>query len=315
MSKKGHLVGYYLVSVDNYKTLSELKNRNIELEKKLSDSLKYQKLATNEKVTQLETQIKKLEAELGQHKSNNKESEKKTISDVSSETYQPSTSATPATPEIQQGTGATDSEQFRAKLLSTFQDFLQSHFPQSGTGGAATDLTPIVPIPLPEKVEVKPSEYATDLDVHNVEPENHDFQLDEDKLLANVKTRYKEKAQKLLAELKKHSDAISVGPNGEIFISGELLPEANFYTLFPLLYRATKNYRRNTALVTLADELATLGLGHLILRNYSVGITPKGTNYFKGRAELKKFSHKKWYYLGDDEWGRRIVRNRFWAIF
>ena len=59
MSKKSPLVGYYLVSVDNYKTLSELKRQNSELEKKLSDSLKYQKLANGEKVTQLENEIKK----------------------------------------------------------------------------------------------------------------------------------------------------------------------------------------------------------------------------------------------------------------
>ena len=45
MSKKKSLAGHYLVPVDNYKTLSERKRQNSELEKKLSDSLKYQKLS------------------------------------------------------------------------------------------------------------------------------------------------------------------------------------------------------------------------------------------------------------------------------
>jgi len=303
MSKKTHLVGYYLVSVDNYKTLSELKNRNAELEKKLSDSLKYQKLASNEKVTQLESQIKKLETELSDCRSKSKESAAKTasVTDISSEHYQPNTSASADEAKSQQGSGALDSEQFRAKLLSTFQDFLHSHFSQSGTGGAATDLTPIVPIPLPEKVEVKPSEFATDLDVHNVEPENSASGLDEEKLLADVKNRHKAKAQRLISELANHRDVISVEPNGEISINGGVIPDANFYTLFPLLYRVPKHYRKNTALVTLVDELATLGLGHLILRNYSVGLTPKGKNYFKARKDMKNFSHQKWYYLGENE--------------
>ena len=312
MSKKSSLVGYYLVSVDNYKTLSELKRQNSELEKKLSDSLKYQKLASGEKVTQLESEIKKLEAQLEVYKK--KDGERKApeaATAVSTVHYEP-----PNNPNEQQGSGLSqlDGEQFRAKLFASFEEFLKSkNINQSGSG-AANDLTPVVPIPMLEPpslpAEVKPSEFATDLDVHNVEKRstahsassaNSDLSLDEEKLLATVKSRFKDKAKKFLSELKEHKDVISVEPDGAILIDGQLLPKGNFYELFPKLFNPPKNFRNNCALATLVDELATLGMGHLIMRNFTVGLTPKGRNYLKERAELRKVGRDKWYYLGENE--------------
>ena len=310
MSKKSPLVGYYLVSVDNYKTLSELKRQNSELEKKLSDSLKYQKLANGEKVTQLENEIKKLEAQLEVYKK--QDSEKKAPgAAVSTVHYEP-----PNNSNEQQGSGLAqlDKEQFRAKLFASFEEFLKSQNINQSGSGATNDLTPVVPIPMLEPpslpAEVKPSEFATDLDVHNVENSssatsadsaNRDNSLDEEKLLATVKSRFKDKAKRFLSELKEHKDVITVEPDGAISIDGQLLPKGNFYELFPKLFNPPKNYRNNCALAALVDELATLGMGHLIMRNFTVGLTPKGKNYLKERKNLRKAGRDTWYYLGEHE--------------
>lgn len=107
----------------------------------------------------------------------------------------------------------------------------------------------------------------------------------------------------MLEELKEHSDYISFKPSGDILIQGEELPNANIHKLFPLLFRPIKNHRDNPSLSALADAIASLGLGHLILRNYTIGITPKGKNYLEGRGELLDHikSKKPWFYVGSND--------------
>lgn len=334
MSKKSkNLSGFYLVPVESYKTLAELKTKNEELEKQLSDSLKFKALAATEKVAHLESQIKKLEAQL-EHFKKTSSKEKEKNGGVSSEHFEPTAAATDAIPDAkqqlqqqQQQGGAQlqhqqsqqqqggsdiadigDDNKFRQKMFTAFETFLRTHkLVQSGSGNL--DLTPIVPIPMVEASEIKPSpENVTDLDVLNLQPKPKDANVtelnpSEDKLLESVRNRYKDKAKRLLSELKKHSTAISVLSDGGLIIHGQKLPNANFYTLFPLLYRPVKNHRENSALSSLADVIASLGLGHLILRNYTAGITPKGKNYLKNRGQISEQlkNHQPWYYLGSNE--------------
>jgi len=154
-----------------------------------------------------------------------------------------------------------------------------------------------------ENPEVKPSpENVTDLDVMNEDQivDHSGDTLDENKLLNSVKNRFKKRAKELLTELKKYPDEISVQSDGSLNLGGKQLPDANFYSLFPLLYRPVSKHRENATLSALIDTVASLGLGHLILRNYTAGITPKGKNYLHGRGSLLKHLKKQtpWYFLG-----------------
>lgn len=328
MSKKSsNLTGFYLVSVDSYKTLADLRLKNEQLEKQLSESLKFKSLAANEKVAHLESQVKKLEAELAFHKSK-KENSTRITSQVSSQHFQP-TDATEQQQQHQQQQAeqqqggsligveeggsdiATsvhqDDNDFRQKLFSSFETFLKTHrLIQSGSG--TLDLTPRIPIPMVEPPEVKPSpENVTDLDVFNkdqiVDDRSNNGELDRDKLLGSVKSRYREKAKELLLELEKDSYEFSVQPDGSISVKGQTLPEANFYNIFPLLYRPIKNHREKGALSAVVDAIASLGLGHLILRNYTAGITPKGKGYLENRGKLLEHLNTKtpWFYLGSND--------------
>ena len=335
MSKKNsNLAGFYLVPVDSYKTLAELRLKNEQLEKQLGESLKFKSVAATEKVAQLENEIKKLQNELALHKSR-KENSEKVSSQVSSQRYEPPDGAANASQQqqqqqeqqqqqqggsdissVQQGGGdiaATssalhDDNDFRQKLFSSFESFLKAHkLIQSGSG--TLDLTPRIPIPMVEQPEVKPSpENVTDLDVmnHDQVVDNNDLnngELDEEKLLGLVKNRYKDKAKELLQELQRHPSEISVLSNGSITLKGQVLPEANFYNLFPLLYSPVKNHRENPALTAVVDAISSLGLGHLILRYYTAGITPKGKNYLQNRGEISEHLNKNtpWFYLGGND--------------
>lgn len=332
MSKKtSNLAGFYLVPVESYKTLSELRLKNEQLEKQLSESLKYKSLAASEKVVHLQSQVKKLEAELASLK-NSKNNSAKISSQISSQHFQP-TDVTEQQqqqqPQQQQQGGSLinveqkggsdvassydDDNGFRKKLFSSFETFLKTHkLIQSGSG--PLDLTPTIPIPMVEKPEVKPSpENVTDLDVFNTDQtvtDNNSAEnittiddLDEDKLIGSVKSRYKDKAKELLEEIKKHSDEISVESDGTISLKGRVLPDANFYDIFELLYRPVKNYRDKEALAAVVDALASLGLGHLILRFYTKGITPQGKGYLENRGKILNYlnQNKPWYYLGGND--------------
>ena len=327
MSKKGNNVaGFYLVPVEAYKTLSELKAKNDQLEKQLSESLKLKTLASTEKIAHLENQVKTLQQELDVCKKKSQKSDDSRAAAVSSEHF------SPAADEEQQGgrseafsNDAADSSSslvdsksdlndadFRQKLFFLFEKFLKSQqIIQTGTG--SLDLTPVVPIPLVNIPEVKPSpENVTDLDVMNKDsitginsPESvpNNSRLDEEKLINSVRTRYKDKARELLNELKNYPDDIIINEDGTILIEGEKLPNANFYELFPLLFRPIKGHRDKKPLAALLDEIASLGLGHLVLRNYTSGITPKGKNYLKDRTLLRNHlkSNKPWYWLEDSD--------------
>jgi len=197
---------------------------------------------------------------------------------------------------------------FRQKLFSSFESFLKAHkLIQSGSG--TLDLTPRIPIPMVEQPEVKPSpENVTDLDVmnHDQVVDNNDLnngELDEEKLLGLVKNRYKDKAKELLQELQRHPSEISVLSDGSITLKGQALPQANFYNIFPLLYRPVKNHRENAALAAVVDAISSLGLGYLILRYYTAGITPKGKSYLENRREISEHLNKNtpWFYLGSND--------------
>lgn len=339
MSKRSsNVAGFYLVPVDSYKSLAELKQKNEQLEKQLSEALKYKSLATSEKVAHLQNLVKKLEAELESHKKIRGEN----VGNVSSQRFEPSDAeqqqqqqqqggssdiaslssqggssnlivqeqqqkgGSSSSGDIADGSDVADDNVFRQKLFSSFQTFLKTHkLIQCGSG--TFDLTPRIPVPMVELPEVKPSpENVTDLDVMNTDQKLSDDNdlnrddIDENRLLGSVRIRSKDKARELLSNLKEHSDYISFQSNGDIVINGEPLPNGNIYKLFPLLFRPLKNHRDNASLAALLDAIASLGLGHLLLRNYTVGITPKGKNYLKGRGELLQHLKNKqpWFYLG-----------------
>ena len=319
--------------VDSYKSLAELKQKNEQLEKQLSEALKYKSLAASEKVAHLQNLVKKLEAELESHKKIRGEN----VGNVSSQRFEPSdaeqqqqqqqqppqqqggSSSNLIVEEQQQkggsssdvadGSDIADDNVFRQKLFSSFQTFLKTHkLIQCGSG--TFDLTPRIPVPMVELPEVKPSpENVTDLDVMNTDQKLSDDNnlssdgIDEKRLVDSVRIRSRDKARELLSKLKEHSDYISLQSNGDIVINGEQLPNGNIYKLFPLLFRPIKNHRDNESLAALLDAIASLGLGHLILRNYTVGISPKGKNYLEGRGEhLQHLKNKQpWFYLGSND--------------
>ena len=339
MSKRSsNVAGFYLVPVDSYKSLAELKQKNEQLEKQLSEALKYKTLAASEKVAHLQNLVKKLEAELQSHKKIGGEN----VGNVSSQRFEPTDAEQQQQQQQQQqgdssdiaslssqggssnliaeqqqkggsdvadGSDIADDNVFRQKLFSSFQTFLKTHkLIQCGSG--TFDLTPRIPVPMVEVPEVKPSpENVTDLDVMNVDQKLSDDNdlssddIDENRLVNSVRIRNRDKARELLSKLKEHSDYISFESNGDIVINGEQLPNGNIYKLFPLLFRPIKNHRDNASLAALLDAIASLGLGHLILRNYTVGITPKGKNYLQGRGELLQHLKNKqpWFYLGSND--------------
>lgn len=313
MSTKGsHTSAFFLIDAEEYTTISELKEKCLQLESKLTDALKYKRLADSAHKSHLEAKVNELETQLKHHKG---------LNSVTTETLQPSSS------EEQVGSGSCNGvpnttadknsldkltsefyneDQSRQKLLSAFESFIKLHnsFSSSSaakladqTGcGVESDLTPNLPLPIQEK----PSTLVENNDITNG-TSSAVQSSSVDRLMTSVAATSRPKAEKLLRELENIQSEMSFDNAGNIKINGSTLPDVNFYEIFPLLFKPVKNYRSNSGLSLIVDELASLGLGHLIQRSYTAGLTPKGQHYLKNRAALKKNLTSRWYFLGNDQ--------------
>lgn len=124
--------------------------------------------------------------------------------------------------------------------------------------------------------------------------------LDE-QLLKSVISKHKKNAKSLLEKIKNYPEAFSYSSDGLISINGNPLENSNIFQLFPKLYKPTK-YESEPHLKQVVNELATLGLGYLIARHYTRGLSPGGKNLIKDRHIIRKVinSQSPWYYIGDD---------------
>ena len=336
--KKGHLESFYLIDADEYQTISELRNKCSQLEKKLADALKYQDLATSAKETHLHAKIGSLQEELKKHKSQK----------VTSETYEPNTAeqvgsgfddtacastssqssviSSPSQIPSAEGSILTSSDDdFRKTLLASFERFLSAqltqgqivNFPKPNIdqrgSGVTDDLTPTLPISVASPAqnsagpgEIKHLEETGEPKVAAQVPETKEAtnslnDVDE-RLVMSVPASSRPKAIKLLSELKNIPSEFSFDNTGSITINGKVVPNANFFEIFPSLYQHQKKKRPiDSALSVIVNELASLGFGHLIQRSFTAGLLPRGQKYLKDRQSAKGDIAGNWYYLGQND--------------
>lgn len=119
-------------------------------------------------------------------------------------------------------------------------------------------------------------------------------------LVDNVITRQKKRAISLLHELDKEKDRFRFDDRGQIFVDNVEIPNANFFQLFPKLFKPC-NVDREPGLKTVVNELATLGYGHLISPHYSISLFPRTKQVVPNRLEMRSAmrSNKQWYCLAE----------------
>jgi hypothetical protein len=324
--KKPHTESYFLIDADEYHTISQLKDKCAVLEKQLAEALKYKDLAASATEKHLHARIGSLQEELNKHQNQQK---------TSSETYDPdsqdqigsgnSSLAKVETLPVTDTVNFTESchvnllkakndQDFRRTLVTAFEQFLSGQKPSVSTShsevdqcgsGIPSDVTPILPTPIdsdsvastasnlnqPESEEITDSQDSqNNLDSFN------------EKLVSLVPPTSRPKAAKLLAELKNYTNEFSVDSSGSITLNGQLIPDSNFYEIFPLLYqRQEKKRDKGSVLSLVVNELASLGLGHLIQRSFLAGLIPRGQKYLKDRNSVRANISGKWYYLGQHE--------------
>lgn len=332
--KKGRLESFYLIDADEYQTISELKAKCAELEKKLSEALKYKDLAASANESHLHAKIGSLQEELKKHKGQT----------VSSEIFEPNSQDQVGSGFVNPGcvpstsnsfcsldlnvnptdcavSSANSDIDFRRGLVAAFEQFLKSQAAanknsqlqssvnsipvKDQTGlGVTDDLTPTLPIPVASPTsnvtgnsEDLSSEVAARVPDDNLS--NATLDGVDERLVSSVPSSSRPKAIKLLSELKNYSQSFSYDESGSIKINGRLIPNSNFYEIFPSLYQRQQNKRPNdSALSLVVNEIASLGLSHLIQRSFSAGLLPRGQKYLKDREAAKNSINGDWYYLG-----------------
>ena len=204
---------------------------------------------------------------------------------------------------------------FSPEVIQTIVSMVLQQLPGvSATGKGASDLVPQPPGALP-LTTIDPStakvvnEGNDEAALNDGEGENEQTDKNinevtsddlESKLIETVRSGDKDKASKLLRELKNHSGDLHFNSDGKIFIDGEALEGANIFDLFNHLFKPS-HYAHHPHLQTLVNEISSLGLGYLISRFYSVGLSPKGRNIITNRHQLHqelKSRSKPWYHVG-----------------
>lgn len=292
-TKKLHTAAFYLVDANDYKTFTQLKEENVKLEKKIAELMKYRDLHSSALQSHFESKINELHRKL-----NNKSN----IGAISTETLEPSEDSSH---QIGAGEGLEDVNSdayIQKRLLSAFENFLENHKQGYSQTGGGDDTTPQLPIPL-EEPTTTPS-YLQTMDTTAIvcpSEEKADLQnFDSNHLISEVPSVYKQKAKELIKELRQFSSDLSFGENNDVILKGKVVPTLTATKLFSQLYSSVKNKH---AIIPIVDEIASLGLGHLIPRHFTRAITPRGSNYLKNRAEIKKNLHPlhPWYFISENE--------------
>jgi len=207
-------------------------------------------------------------------------------------------------------------------LVQTIVSMVLNQLPSvTATGRGNQDLTPLPPGALPATVidpitaKVEESSPGSPQE-HSNNENNVTFSTGETnssdsvsmddtdrQLIKTVSPSAQKNAALLLCKLKDHSADLHVNSDGSIFIDGQELPNANMFKLFKYLFKPT-HYGKHEHLQTIVNEISSLGLGSLISRFYSAGITPKGSYAIKNRHEIHKNLKERslpWYHVGHDE--------------
>jgi len=331
--KKPQTESFFLIDADEYKTISELKEKCSELEKKLAEALKYKNLAASAHESHLHAKIGTLEEELKKHRSQK----------VSSEIYQPESQeqvgsgntthneneCTSISLQNSVNSGSEDKSieshqqtllqasndaEFRKTLVTAFERFLKTQtcnvnspstlkIDQSGSG-VTEDLTPTLPIPTTDnQAQTLPGQSVEDeVKSPQTNNTNNESGNSNEQLLLSVPSASRAKATKLLSELRNFESDFSYDTSGSITLNGTTLPNTSFYDLFPLLFKRQEKKRpKDSPLSLVVNELISLGLGHLINRSFSAGLLPRGQKYLKDRESVRKNLKGNWYYLGKDD--------------
>lgn len=170
---------------------------------------------------------------------------------------------------------------------------------QVGEGGSDLIEVPIDPSleieqDLPKRYNEPTSAPSSHLVLHKSKQSSQET----DQTLINLTPqRFRDRASKLLTALISFPDTITWSDTGFVSINHESLPNSNIYEIFPKLFKYVKNPEKIFGLPEVITEIATLGLGSLINRNYLTGMsrTHKIINHDSLLSETRNL--KNWWYL------------------
>ena len=162
-------------------------------------------------------------------------------------------------------------------------------------GGGANDLFP--PVVGPITKEIPPSYPPLNEFVNHTTKGNPNDKFDKERLLESVPLGCRQDAKTLLDVLGTDTLSVTFDSDGHLFIDNDAIPQANFYTLFPLLFKSGKNKHDIPGYVELATQIMSRGLGHLIHTPKFLKRKPNWS--WKLEEPMTKFKARdSWWYIG-----------------
>lgn len=272
---------FVILSIDKYHKFLRLQKDNEELRSKLEHHLKYRPIVSpSPSTTSASTTLKTGEGHQTEEKTlSSTLSQPELVKTIVSQVLQilkPPTSSSSHSSEIKQGAGDD------AGLLTELPD------------GLPATLSP----------NIQANEALIDNKDESLQDSSdlNDFNSTDQKLLDTISPFRQPKAKKLLLDIKPYYETIHFKENGTIYIDGKPLENSNIFKLFPFLFKPA-NYSNHIYLREIVSEIASLGLGHLISRFYTSGLSPRGKNFIQDRHEVHKQIKSKgsnWYKISYD---------------
>jgi hypothetical protein len=202
-----------------------------------------------------------------------------------------------------------------AQLTSFFCQFLKDNYnltPKSSSGtsngaiaqsGAGSDdlipnITPALTTPDPIAAE---EEYQFRRPVESVviQKSRQSDNVFDKGLLESVPPAFLQRAEKLLKALSDNVNELSWDKQGVIFIDQKSLPDSDIKSLFPKLFRKVSHPDKIMYLNEVSSKIASLGLGSLINRRLTAGLSRTKPVLNQNELREKIVGLKNWWYIGD----------------
>jgi hypothetical protein len=122
--------------------------------------------------------------------------------------------------------------------------------------------------------------------------------FDDERLLQQVPSIARLKAEKLINELKEFPNDLNWNTEGTVFLDKISLPNSDIFTLFPKLFKRIGHPHKTLYLFEIASKIATLGFGNLINTQYTIGLSRRKPVLNHVELRNKIDTRKNWWYLG-----------------
>ena len=190
------------------------------------------------------------------------------------------------------------SENFKEEIVNAVIDKLTSVFGLVLPDGVQKGSGPGDTVEPQQPLIENPSSNAPLLFTVENQKNNQTDPTSESLVLSKVPDSFREKAKLLLSAFDENPQQLTWNKKGEVYIEQDSIPKANFFQLFPALFKFSSVESQLPGYVEFVNQIALMGLAHLIHPKLLRGFRRKQKITNEKEIYKRVLRNDKWYYLG-----------------